>query len=156
MKDLISICSDFLPTKSNIEALANNISELANNGEVDVLKLAVQLTAVAKACEQAKEKLNEAILTELDKHGKGTEVLGAKVEKKEVGTKWDYSQSEAWVAVKKREDNVAEQRKAIEQIAKNVPEGSEMQYTDMETGETLVVKRGVKTSKSSFAVTLGK
>jgi len=155
MKQIISVGTDFLPTKQNISDLSDNIAELATNGEIDVLKTAVQLEAIKKACEQAREKMEEAVLAELQKHGRKAVVLGAKVDEKEVGTKWDYSGSEAWRKAKEEEDKAAAKRKAVEAIAKNIPAETESTYTDTDTGETLSVVRGSKTSKTSFTITLG-
>jgi len=46
-------------------------------------------------------------------------------------------------------------RKAVEAIAQNIPAEMESTYTYADTGETLSVVRGSKTSKTSFTITLG-
>jgi hypothetical protein len=63
---------------------------------------------------------------------------------------------EAWKAFKAVEDKAVEKRKAVEKIAQNVPEGSELSYTDTDTGEMFSITRGTKTSKTGFAVILAK
>lgn len=155
MKDILALTNTFEPTKANIETLAQVLAEQALDG-ADPIRLAIQLTALQQTCEAAKAKLSEIVLTELDKNNGKASMLGANVERAEVGTKYDFSDSEAWVKIKAEEDKIADKRKAIEGMAKNVPDGSELQWTDTDTGETLSVKKASKTSKTSFKITLGK
>lgn len=156
MSALMQISSDFLPTKQNIEVIAESILATVDNGEHDPIKTAIQLEAVKKACETAREKISEHVQRELAKYGKKANVMGATVEEKEVGVKWDYTGSEAWQALKQQRDKIDEKIKAVESIAKSLPEGSESAFTDTDTGETFAVVRGSKTSKTSYAITLGK
>lgn len=156
MSNIIELKEDFIPSKDNISGIAGSIVERLNSGEADPLKVIVQLTAVEKACAIAREQANEIVLTELSKYGKSTSVLGAKIEQKEVGVKWDYSQSEAWIKLKEQKDKIDEKIKAVENIAKTLPEGAESSFTDTDTGETWGICKGLKSSKTSFAVTLQK
>lgn len=153
---VIDSIKEFGCSKPEIETLAQLISEEALDGNTEPIKLCVQLTALIQVCEAAKEKLSEKVLSELDKHNGKTEVLGAKIDRKETGVKYDFSSSEAWKAIKASEDKIAEKRKAVETIAKTLPEGSELSFTDTDTGETMAVVKAYKTSKTSFAITLGK
>ena len=155
MNKLLEVTNTFEPTKPNIETFAQLIAEQAIDG-ADPIRLAIQLTAIVQTCEAAKEKLSEIILIELAKSNGKTEMLGAKVERKETGVKYDYSNSEAWVKVSEQEKVLSDKRKAIETIAKNVPDGVETNVTDESTGETWTLKKAAKTSKTSFAITLGK
>ena len=41
-------------------------------------------------------------------------------------------------------------------MAKNCPDGSELFFTDTETGEVFSIKKAAKSSKTSFAITLSK
>lgn len=156
MSQLIDLSEPLLPTKENIEALANNIVANVLDGHANPLNTAIQLEAIKKACEAAREKITEPVLNELKKHGNKTTLLGAKIEQKEVGTKYDFTQSEAWVKLNKQKESITEKLKAVEGIAKNVPEGTESSFTDTDTGETLTIVRASKTSTTSFAITLSK
>lgn len=155
MTQILELTNTFEPTKSNIETLAQVISEQALDG-ADPIRLSIQLTALIQTCETAKEKISEIVLKELDKSNGKVEILGAKVERKETGVKYDYSESEAWKNIKSDEDKLVEKRKAIEKIAQTLPEGTESTFTDSDTGETLTIKKANKSSKTSFAITLGK
>lgn len=153
---LLNVAKEFDCTKPSIETLAQLINEEVDSGNTDPLKLSVQLTALIQVCEAAKEKMSEKILNELAKSQGKAEVLGAKIERKETGTKYDYSESEAWIKISEQEKIFVDRRKAIEAIAKNAPEGTVMNVTDEATGETWEIKRASKSSKTSFAITLGK
>jgi hypothetical protein len=147
---------EFQPTKTNISTLAAEIASAVLNGESDPIALAVQLAAIEKVCEQARELIKDSVSAELSKHNGKTEILGAKIERKEVGTKYDYTASEAWSTIKAMEDKIAEHRKAVEAIAKALPEGHQAEFVNPETGEAMTIVRSTKSSTTSFAVTLGK
>ncbi len=153
---IIDLSEPLLPTKENIEMLANNIVANVLEGNANPLNVAIQLEAIKKACESAREKIATPVLNELQKFGNKTMLLGAKIEQKEVGTKYDFTQSEAWAKYNKQKEAIAEKLKAIEGIAKNVPLGTESSFTDTDTGETFTIVRASKTSTTSFAITLSK
>jgi hypothetical protein len=148
--------SELLPTKENIGNVASNIIELCNSGLISPIELAVKLSALEKVCEQVREGISEQVLTELAKDNGKTTCLSAKIERKEVGTKYNFESCEAWTKVKEKENFWSDKRKEIETISKNCPEGAELNFTDTSTGETWNVIRASKTSKTSFAVTLSK
>lgn len=155
MNTLLEVTNTYEPTKPNIETMAQLIAEQALDG-ADPIRLAVQLTAMIQTCEAAKSKIDEIVLNELSKSNGKAEMLGAKIERKETGVKYDYSNSEAWVKVSEQEKVLSDKRKAIETIAKNVPDGVETNVTDESTGETWTLKKASKTSKTSYAITIGK
>lgn len=147
---------EFIPTKSNIDKMAQEIAMSVLNGESDPIFLAIRLAALEKICEQARELIGDSVQSELSKYNGKAEFLGAKIERKEVGTKYDYTASDAWTTIKAMEDKVGEHRKAVEAIAKALPEGHQAEFVNPETGEAMTIKRSSKSSKTSFAITLGK
>lgn len=143
-----------LPTKDNIYNAAMNIVEQCQNGEINPLELAVKLTALEKICETIRENITENVLAELDKEqGKSTS-LGAKVQRKEVGTKYDYSDTPIISQLQSEEKKLADRRKAIEKTAQLLPDGMTTQMIDESTGEAFLISKAAKTSKTSFSVTL--
>lgn len=81
-------------TKSEINNFSDMLLTAINNGEINPLKIQVQL----KAIESVIKKVNEsesykyAIRESAEKYGaKSFEAFGAKVELAEVGTKYDFS-----------------------------------------------------------------
>lgn len=155
MKQELTISvSQLLPTKENIGTVASTLIDLCRAGEINPVELAVKLSALEKVCALAREGINEQVLTELGKENGKTVKLGAKVERREVGVKWDYTRSTAWVKNKEEQEKANLKVKEIEKMAQMIPEGTEAQIVDKDTGEVLIVTRGTKTSKTSFAVTL--
>jgi len=147
-----------LPTKKNVEDIAMTIIDQCNAGEINPAEMAVKLAAIEKVCGLVRDGIKRCVLSEIEKYDKKEDIviLGAKIQQKETGVKYDYSSSEAWNAISEGEKKMIAKRKEIETIAKNVPEGSQIQYTDTDTGETLTIVRAAKSSETNFAVTLGK
>lgn len=143
-----------LPTKNNIYQAAMNIVEQCKNGEINPLELAVKLSALEKIIETIREGVSEDVLAELDKENGKTTMLSAKIQRKEVGVKYDYSEIPVIEMLKNQEGEIANRRKQFEKVAQTIPEGTEAQIADEVTGEIFTVKRAAKTSKTSFSVTL--
>ena len=156
MNSITEISRDFLPTKENILTLSANIVKELAEGNGDPIKTAIQLAAMEKVCKDARDGMNELVLTELSKYNGKTELLGAKVERAEVGTKYDFSNSEAWTQIKGEIDALELELKSVETIAKTLPDSGQASYTRIATGETLTVVKAAKSSKTSFKITLGK
>lgn len=144
------------PSKTRISQVATNIIDQCRNGEIDALELIVKVSALEKILEIIREGVAENVLKELNKYQGKTSKLGAQVIQKELGVKYDYSESEAWKAVKEMEDKLSTKRKEIEKMAQLVPEGTQVSWTDKDSGETLSITKAAKSSKTGFAVTLEK
>lgn len=155
MTNILELTNTFEPTKANIETLAQLISEQAFDG-ADPIRLSIQLNALEQTCKAAREKLQEMTLNELAKSGGKTTILGAKVETAEAGVSYDYTPIEAWKFVSEKESFWTDRRKEIESLCKNCPDGSELQWTLTDTGETFTIKRAPKTSKTVAKISLGK
>lgn len=144
------------PTKSGVEQLAAQIVQQVKDGETSPLELLVKLEAIKKACETARVNMEPEILAEIGKYGKdGANIYGAKIQPKETGVKYDYTQSAAWVALNAEYEAIGKKLADIEKIAKTLPDGADVNYSDPETGEYYgnVVKAS-KESKSSYSITL--
>ena len=145
--------TQIVPSKENIASIANRIIESVKEGEQDPLSLSVRLAAIEKVCEQVREGITEIALSELGKHQNGkTEVFGAKVERKEVGVKYDFSLTQKWVDLKAKEDAIATERKNLETMLKTIPGTTQI----LEGDEVIELIPAAKTSKTSFAITLSK
>lgn len=145
-----------LPTKTNISEQAALMAQLVKDGELNPLDAAVKAKAIIASCEEFLSQINDYVVDEVAKYGKSTSALGAKIEVRETGVKYDFTGSEAWNKIKSEEDRIAEKRKQVEAIAKNCPSGSELQWTDIDTGEMLSIQVAAKSSKTSFAITISK
>ncbi len=153
-----SILSLFDTTKEQRESFALDLINRIDNGQVDPLKAHLQL----KCMEDIIKKLNDnsnykaGLLAAAEKMGgKSFQLHNAKFEIKEVGTKYDFSNSGdpvyADLAVKM--EQLKTEMKARESFLKTVPlKGMPILIED--TGEAVTVFPPSKTSTTSVAVTL--
>lgn len=89
------------------------------------------------------------------KHGKKFDYRTAKIEEKEVGTKYDWEkcQDTSLNDLLSMQDSLTAKIKERQEFLKTVPEKG-LIITDEETGETVTVYRPAKSSTTSVAVTL--
>lgn len=144
------------PSKRNIEIAAYHIIQRVEDGEENAVEVAIRLSAIEKMCEYIRKGIQRQVLDELAKTKGETVMFSAKVVQKETGVKYDYTESTAWKKISEIEKGYAEKRKEIETVAKTIPDGSELNYPDPETGEQLIIKKAAKSSETNFAVTLPK
>jgi len=142
------------PTKENIYQISMEIVSKVQEGEISPLDLAVRLSAMEKVIETIKEHIGENVLEELDKQQGNAIVMGAKIQRKETGTSYDYSGTPVINELKAQEKAIADKRKAIEKTAQLLPDGVQTQMVDEQTGETFAISKAVKSSKTSYAITL--
>lgn len=150
-----SISMNILPTKGNIQTISNHIAAAVIEGGADPFEIIAKLEAIKSVCEESRKLLEPTVRAELEKYGKETlNKLDAKFELAEVGVKYDYSGDPVWQTLSSKiaplQDELKEREKRLKTVTKTMIE------TDPETGETFEVPPPVKTSKSSFKVTLGK
>lgn len=81
------------PTKSEISRLANEMIQQVNDGNIDASKATVILNALAQAIDTALKNIKSQTVDDLYKYPSKQvpEILGASVELKEAGVKYDYS-----------------------------------------------------------------
>lgn len=147
-----SIVSNILPSKTNVTLLATRIAIQVSEGHVDPIEAAIRLNAMKGVCEEALAAIREDVLEELGKSAGKASKHDCKVERAEVGTKYDYSASADWHNFKLTEEEAAIERKKVEERLKRIPPGK--LQVDQETGETLTGP--AKVSTTSFKVTLAK
>lgn len=150
-----SISMNILPTKGNVESIAQHIANSVIDDGADPFETIAKIEAIKAVCEEARKKLDAHVRSELEKYGKeGIKKLDAKFELAEVGVKYDYSGDPVWSRIAQQITPLQEAMKEREKRLKTVTKT--MIETDPETGETFEVPPPVKNSKSSFKVTLGK
>jgi hypothetical protein len=153
MHEVIKI-KEIVPTKANIVLLADELAKGVKDGNISALEYAIKCKFIIEALSYSLKSINENILTELGTHGKIAELLGAKVEVKELGVKYDYSQDAKWCEINEQIQplltKLREQEERIKMATK-----IDASLIDEDTGELLATKVA-KSSTSSYAVTLGK
>jgi precorrin-2 methylase len=155
---LIEVVSE-LPSKANIQRLANDIIQQVKEGGTDPLKLAVQMKFIQEVFEQVRSGINDDVLSELDKYAKGEPVtsMGATLEKMEAGVKYDYSNcgDPAYYSFKNTIKMATDGMKEREAFLKTIK--GQMVIADESTGgEQITINPPVKSSTSTFKITLAK
>lgn len=147
----------FQTTKQDRLAFCNQVIEAIESGETDALKIHLQVKSAEDLIKQltANETYKKYLLDEASKYGKSFEFMNAKIETKEVGVKYDYSQTNDSVLfeMETRQIELSEKLKQRQKFLQTVhPAG--LIVTDIDSGETFKVFPPSKTSTTSIAVTL--
>jgi len=148
--EIIKKTETTMPVKSNIDSLANELTEGVASGFVNPLEFLVKIEFLSKVIEQAKKQVKELALQNLTQP---QEVFGAKIELAETGVKYDYSQSESWQSIKAQIEPLETELKAIEEQIKMATKIGKS-IVDESTGE--LISPVQKTSTASIKITLGK
>lgn len=127
------------------------------DGEIDALQFKIFLKGIEQVIENIKPLLDQMAREQAEAYGqKSFDLLGAKVELREVGTKYDYTNcnypplAEAEIEL----SMAASGKKAAEKFLQSLT-GS-ISINDSRTGEVLTVNPPIKSSTSSVVITLGK
>ena len=142
-------------TQTQIDVFSDQVIESVHQGETNPLEVLVIMKAFEKATERILKEIRENFVKEANTYPeKSFELFGAKLEKAEVGTKYNYSicndpvynrrlaiATEATKLVKERED-----------FLKSLKEP--MNFIDEETGEAVKIIPPLKTSTESVKVSI--
>lgn len=147
----------FAVSKANREELAIQIVEAMDAGELNPLDIHYQVKAMEDFIKvlTGNTRYKDYVLTEGMKHGKSFEFNGSKMEIKETGVKYDYSNcgDQEWSAIEVEINVRKEKQKEREKFLKSLPiEGIEI--VSNETGEVIKVYPPSKSYTTSIAVTL--
>jgi hypothetical protein len=140
---------------AEITGFQNEILESVKNGFEDPLFLLVKLKAMSKALDGAIDAIHEHALTEAYKHGqKSFGIYGAKVEVKEMGTKWFFDQTGDPIIYRLEQDKkaISEKEKERQAFLKTLKEKTS--FLDEETGAVFTVFPARKESKTGIAITI--
>jgi len=153
----VSILSLLETDKAQRQSFAAQVMRSIDEGSVNPLLIHLQLKcteSLIKAISETPE-YKKALLDESAKHGKSFYFHNAKIETKEVGTKYDFTQcgDPIYTRIAANKDIWDEKLKERETFLKNVPE-SGLQIMDDDTGELITIYRPSKSSTTSIAVTL--
>lgn len=158
MENLI-IKQNELATAASVKAMAENLINAVNNGEIDPLRLQVFFAAVEKMAKAVKDAIRECSVDEVlnnSDDGKSCKVAGARIEVTETGVKYDYSVIPSWHNVQRKIDALKELQKSIEGKAKFASEKSPYIDCDTDTGEQTEIIAIPRVSTTAIKITLGK
>lgn len=139
-----------VPTsKQAISAMAADIIKKVDDGEDNPLDVFVKIKALEEALKIVKTQIEERAVNEAEKYGKGVfNHLGTSITIRETGVKYDFTNVSSWNAIQDKIDELKEQQKVIETMAKAAT--IDHPYVDANTGE--VVTGIGRTSKTSVVI----
>lgn len=139
--------------KEEIKTFSEMLLTQIKNGEIDPLKIHVQLKAIESVIKKVNEseQYKDAIRNESEKHGKSFTMYGAKIDLAEVGTKYDYSNCNhsEYLDVCERIAKLEKEKKEFETLLKAITKPTAM----VVFGELVEVNPPVKSSTSSIKIT---
>jgi hypothetical protein len=141
-------------TGDQILDFQNEILDSVTNGFEDPLFLLVKLKAMSKALDGAIDSIQEHALSEAQKHGKSFAIYGAKVEVKEMGTKWyfDKTGDPIIARIAEQKDQISKEEKDRQSFLKTLKE--KVSFLDEESGEVFTVYPARKESKTGIAISI--
>lgn len=147
----------FETTKAQRQEYAYSLIEKLDNGEVDPLRLHLQIKAMEDLIKQLQDNTAYKLflLDEAAKYGKSFEYINAKFEVKEMGVKYDYSQcgDPEMTELLRQETEIKEKVKARSEYLKTVPTTG-LSIMQEDTGELVKVYPPSKTSTTTLTVKL--
>jgi len=141
-------------TKSQAQIFAQIIIEQVESGNYDALEVHIRCKAFMVALTQVIESIESTTLAEAEKYGKSFEFKNARIEVKELGSKWhfDKSNDSKYFSIKSNIEKLDIERKDRETFLKSLK--SKTSILDEETGEVIEIFPPYKTSKTGITVTL--
>ncbi|MAB40607.1 MAG: hypothetical protein CL525_16115 [Aequorivita sp.] len=142
-------------SKVEIEKLSSMIAAGVKAGIQEPLDLVVKIEFLKKALDQAKKEILDDCIDEASKYEKdGASIRGVKIQVKEAGVKYNYSNTELWNETNREIEDNKQVLKDLETRLKTV-KGTET-IVQPETGEVIELNQPVKTSKTTIAITFPK
>lgn len=147
----------FETNKTQRQTFVTMVIDSLNNGDVDPLKLHLQVKCMEDIIAALKEDATyrDHVLDAAQRNGKSFEYQHAKIEVREVGTKYDFSGCDdpVYHELAQQAKDAASALKGREAVLKAIP-ATGMVITDEATGETNKVYPPTKSSTTSVVVTL--
>ena len=152
-----SILALFETTKQQRTDFVNDLILKMENGQVDPVKLHLQIKSIEEIVKQATSngRYKSLLLDEAQKHGKKFTAFNAEFQIKEAGPKYDYSQCNDPVITDllQQQAQLDEKVKARQEFLQTLPiEG--MEVINDETGEAYRIYPPSKSSTTTVSVTL--
>lgn len=142
-------------TGGQILEFQEEILESVKNGFEDPLFLIVKLKAFQKAIDGCIDQIHEHALSEAQKHGqKSFSIYGAKIEIKEMGTKWFFDKTGDPIIgrIANQKEEISQKEKDRQSFLKTLKEKTS--FLDEETGEVFTVYPARKESKTGIAISI--
>lgn len=148
MSDLFKIFKE-APELLEVGAMEMLVEDFISQ-KTESYKKAIQLKCIEKFVKEAKAKLNEAVLNELDSENH-REFEGFKVYKSTAPTKYSYDHNEDWAGYQKRIDAIKKEQKVIEDRMKAANKNG-CAILDQDTGEVFEPARYKSGGQDTFTI----
>jgi len=145
----------FASTQTSVDVFSDQIIESVKNGEVNPLEVLIQLRAFEKVSERVIKEILPNSLKEAGNYpGSAFEFNGNKIEKAELGTRYNYNvcNDPVYNRLKKVTEESLKELRARETFLKSI-NGSET-VVDKDTGEFTTINAPLKTSTYGLKVTI--
>jgi hypothetical protein len=144
-------------TKEERTAVVREIFQEVLEGRINPMELHIRMKCIEEVVKQltSMPAYKAIVLDDAEKHGKSFQYHNAKVDIREVGVKYDYSQcgNSQLAELYEKQEAIAEHIKAREAYHKSLPKNG-IGAINPSTGEVETHYPPAKTSTTSVAVTL--
>lgn len=151
----LGVLEMFSTSRTGIDVFSDQVIQAVQNGEVNPLKIRIWLKTMEEIIDRVKKETNEHQLKEADKYTERSfEYAGAKIEKSELGTKYDYSicNDPVHIQLKKLLEEADKQLKERETFLKSLREP--LIIVDEGSGEVVKVSPPSKKSTTGLKVSI--
>lgn len=141
-------------SKNDVMAFSESIKNSLTNGDIDPLEMALYFKAMDEISKSVKDTLTQMAVSEAEKYGKTFQFKGAEISIREMGTKYDFTDS-GDIKLQSISDSInelSEKRKERENFLKTLKEP--LVAVDDETGETYTMYPPKKSSTTGIAIKL--
>lgn len=141
-------------TQVQCDVFSDQLIQSVQSGEVSSIEVLVQFKGMEKVIERVTKEIRPNLLAEADKYpGTSFEYNGNKIEKAEVGTKYDFTvcQDQEWEKFAAQEQMWATRRKEREAFLKAIKGSLDIITED---GEAATIYPPKKTSTTSLKVSI--
>jgi hypothetical protein len=145
-----------MPSRADeVARFSKSVIESVKTGNANAIEVLVMLRSLEAVSELVREEIQDNVMNAVDKYsGKTIEAFGARIEKSEVGVKYNYISSgdSEWEAMDSELRSLKHRISEREAFLKGLKEP--MDVLHKETGEIETIRPPQKTSKSGVKVYL--
>lgn len=150
----VSHIMNFVTSKDRVQAFEDQVVSSVKDGITNPLEIHIYLKAFMKAAEGILKRIADDSLREAEKHGRSSEVHGARVEVCELATRYDYTNccDKKWETFDRIIKNISEEKKDRESFLKTIKD--KLTLVDEDTGEVSEIFPPIKTSTTGIKITI--
>lgn len=145
----------FASTQTQIDVFSDSIIQAVKEGEANPLEVLIQIKALQKVSDRVLKEINDNLLNEANKYSETNfEFMGAKIEKAELGTKYDYAScgDTEYEMLDSQMNSLKQRIKEREDFLKSIKQ--DITLVDNFTGEVVTVHPPIKKSTSGLKVSI--